>query len=211
MTDFDFDKFLSLPRLSALKLSPDGTRLVAAVQRLAPDGKKMRSAIWQLDPAGARPPIRLTRSAPGESVGAFARDGSLLFTSSRPDPDRSPDDKDDEETTALWLLPAAGGEARLLCAPSGGIDAIRTARSADALVFAASRPCCSSRIPSGTGITGWGRVRSICSPRSWPKTASRSRSPSISRHTPAMRWSRPALTSPLTARWSSPSGATGVT
>ena len=91
MTDgFDFDAFLRLPRLSGLRASPDGRRLVVTVGRPAPDGKKMRSSLWQLDPDGDAAPARLTRSAPGESVGAFARDGSLLFTSSRPDPDRSP-------------------------------------------------------------------------------------------------------------------------
>ena len=138
MTDFDLDTFLALPRLSGLRVSVDGSRLVVSVQKPAPDGKKMRSSIWQLDPAGEIPPARLTRSAPGESVGAFLRDGSLLFTSSRPDPDRKPDEDKDEEKTGLWLLPAGGGEARLVCAPSGGVGEIRTARDADVVVFVAS-------------------------------------------------------------------------
>jgi dipeptidyl aminopeptidase/acylaminoacyl peptidase len=138
MSTLDFDRFLGLPRLAGLRLSPDGTRLVATVQQPAPDGKKMRSAIWQLDPAGRRAPRRLTRSAPGESIGVFTRDGSLLFTSSRPDPDRKPDDKDDEEIGRLWLLPAGGGEARLLVAPPGGVEEVRAARDADVVVFAAS-------------------------------------------------------------------------
>ena len=139
MTDaFDFDAYLRLPRLSGLKISPDGTRLVVAVGRPAPDGKKMHSSIWLLDASGDRRPRRLTRSAPGESAATFARDGSILFTSSRPDPDRSPDGDDDEETSALWLLPAGGGEARLLARPPGGVDAVVAAREADVIVFAAS-------------------------------------------------------------------------
>lgn len=139
MSSFDFDHFLGLPRLAGLRLSPDGTRLVATVQQPAPDGKKMRSAIWQLDPTGSRAPRRLTRSAPGESVAAFTRDGSLLFTSTRPDPDRTPDANDeDEEMGRLWLLPADGGEARLLCAPAGGVEEVRTARDADVIAFAAA-------------------------------------------------------------------------
>ena len=136
MTDFDLDTHLTLPRLSALRLSPDGEQLVVSVQRVAPDGKKFRSSIWRLDQAGASPPLRLTRSAPGETVGAFTRDGSLLFTSTRPDPDVAPDDKADE-VTALWLLPAGGGEARLVCAPSGGVSAVHAARDADMIVFGA--------------------------------------------------------------------------
>jgi dipeptidyl aminopeptidase/acylaminoacyl peptidase len=139
MSAFDFDAFLALPRISALRLSPDGQRLVVSVQRPAPDGKKMRSSIWDIDPGGEHPPRRLTRSAPGESVGAFMRDGSLLFTSSRPDPDRKPDgDEEDEDITALWLLPTGGGEARLICAPSGGVHDVRAAREADVVVFSAS-------------------------------------------------------------------------
>ena len=90
---FDLDHFMSIPRLSGLRLSPAGDRLAVAVSGPSPDGRRMRSAIWQVDPAGAQAPRRLTRSAPGESIATYARDGSLLFTSTRPDPDRSPDDK----------------------------------------------------------------------------------------------------------------------
>jgi dipeptidyl aminopeptidase/acylaminoacyl peptidase len=141
MTDaFDFDAYLRLPRLSALRASPEGKRLIVTVGRPAPDGKKMHSSLWELDPAGDERPRRLTRSAPGESAAAFARDGSILFTSSRPDPDRAPGDgeDDDEEVSGLWLLPAAGGEARLLAAPSGGVDAVVAAREADVIVYAAA-------------------------------------------------------------------------
>jgi dipeptidyl aminopeptidase/acylaminoacyl peptidase len=138
MTDpFDFDAYLRLPRLSGLRASPDGRRLIVSVARPGPDAKKMHSSIWELDPAGERRPRRLTRSAPGESSAAFARDGSILFTSARPDPDRGPDD-DDEEISALWLLPAEGGEARLIAAPPGGIDAVTAARGSDVIVYAAS-------------------------------------------------------------------------
>ena len=119
---FDFDHFIALPRLSGLRLSPDGSRLVVAVATLGPDGKELRTALWQVDPAGDAAPRRLTRSAVGESNAAFLPDGSLLFTSARPDPDAKKDDKSDEPEppAALWHLPAEGGEARLLLAPPGG-------------------------------------------------------------------------------------------
>ena len=132
MTDpFDFDHFVALPRLSGMRLSPDGSRLVVAVATPGPDGKELRSALWQVDPAGLAAPRRLTRSAVGESNAEFLPDGSLLFTSARPDPDAKKDDKpDDEAPAALWHLPAGGGEARLLLAPPGGIAGLKVARSA---------------------------------------------------------------------------------
>ena len=84
---FDFDHFVALPRLSGLRLSPDGSRLVVAVATPGPDGKELRTALWQVDPSGQAAARRLTRSAVGESNAAFLPDGSLLFTSARPDPD----------------------------------------------------------------------------------------------------------------------------
>jgi dipeptidyl aminopeptidase/acylaminoacyl peptidase len=128
-----FDRYYDAPRLSGLRLSPDGRRLVVTVARKGPEGKAMRRSIWQVDPTGAAEPRRLTASSAGESYAAFARDGSLLFTSSRPDPDAKPDPEHDID--ALWLLPADGGEARLLLAPEGGVNAVAAARSADTLAF----------------------------------------------------------------------------
>jgi dipeptidyl aminopeptidase/acylaminoacyl peptidase len=136
MTEFDFDRSLALPRLSGLRLSPDGRRLVVAVGGPDPEGKKMRAALWQVDPAGVAPPRRLTRSAAGEAGGAeFLPDGSLLFTSSRPDPDTKPDPE--RTINAVWLLPPGGGEARLLAAPEGGVDGLAVARNAQVVAFGA--------------------------------------------------------------------------
>jgi dipeptidyl aminopeptidase/acylaminoacyl peptidase len=136
---FDFDHFIALPRLSGLRLSPDGSRLVVAVATPGPDGKELRSALWQVDPAGDAAPRRLTRSAVGESSAAFLPDGSLLFTSARPDPDAKKDDKPDgeEPPAALWHLPAGGGEARLLLAPPGGVGGLKVARESGAVAIVA--------------------------------------------------------------------------
>ena len=129
------DRFFATPRLSGLRLSPDGRRLVVAVSRPGPEANEMRTALWQIDPAGTATPRRLTRSSAGESAAAFTRDGSLLFTSARPDPDAKADP--DRKIAALWSLPAEGGEARLLLAPDGGIEGVAAARSADAIAFGA--------------------------------------------------------------------------
>ncbi len=127
---FDLDTFLALPRVAGLQLSPDGTRLVTAVATVAADGKRFANALWQLDPTGETAPRRLTRSAKGESSAAFLPDGALLFTSGRPDPEAEPEAKDDEDRARLWLLPAAGGEARLVADPPAGVDGLAVARHA---------------------------------------------------------------------------------
>jgi dipeptidyl aminopeptidase/acylaminoacyl peptidase len=136
---FDLDHYLSLPRVEHLALSPDGRRLVAAVTTVGPDGKKFTSALWELDPEGNAAPRRLTRSAEGESDPRFLPDGSLLFRSSRPDPDAKPGDaadQDDDEPQGLWLLPPEGGEARLVAAAPAGLDAVRVASQSGDVVAA---------------------------------------------------------------------------
>ena len=132
---FDLDLYLSLPRVAGLALSPDGRQLVTSVATPGPDGKKFASALWELDPAGQAAPRRLTRSAPGESGAAFLPDGSLLFTSTRDDPEAAPDAKADGEVARLWLLPAGGGEARPVASAPAGIDLHRVARDAGTVVY----------------------------------------------------------------------------
>ena len=112
---------------------------MVGVSTPAPDGKRFRGALWEIDPDGARPARRLTRSAPGESRAAFLRDGSVLFTSTRPDPDSDPGKPSGEdEPSRLWLLPAGGGEARLLASPPGGVEAIAAARSSSTVALRVS-------------------------------------------------------------------------
>ena len=48
----DLNEYTALPRATALRLSPDGRRLVAAVQTRAPDGKKHVTSLWLIDPGG---------------------------------------------------------------------------------------------------------------------------------------------------------------
>jgi dipeptidyl aminopeptidase/acylaminoacyl peptidase len=129
--------FVALPRIGGLALSRDGERLAVAVQTLDPEKKKWQSALWEVDPAGRRASHRLTRSAPGESAPAWAPDGSLLFTSARPDPDASGDAG--EPKGALWSLPAGGGEARLVLSRPAGIGGFTVAAdSGDVVVVAAT-------------------------------------------------------------------------
>ncbi|WP_026821311.1 alpha/beta hydrolase family protein [Arthrobacter castelli] len=133
----DLDHYIALPRISGLTLSPDGQRLVTSVATLNTESTEYTTALWELDPSGNVPARRLTRSAKGESGAAFAGDGSLLFTSARPDSKPA----EDQPAKALWELPAAGGEARVVIARTGGISSVLTAKgSTDSFVKAPVLP-----------------------------------------------------------------------
>jgi dipeptidyl aminopeptidase/acylaminoacyl peptidase len=124
----DLSDFVAIPRVGgtgALRLAPDGSWLAAAVQTLSADRKKYLTSIWRIDPQGG-PARRLTRSAEGEGSPCFLPDGSLLFTSRRPDPgaDKARGQDAARDVSSLWLLPAAGGEARVSAAMPGGAAAV---------------------------------------------------------------------------------------
>jgi dipeptidyl aminopeptidase/acylaminoacyl peptidase len=131
----DLADFVAVPRVAALQLAPDGSWLAAAVQTLSSDGKKYLTSLWRIDTQGG-PPRRLTRSAEGEANPRFLPDGSLLFTSKRPDPGADPASKDRGDVTALWLLPSGGGEARVIATAPGGVTAAEVARDAGVVVLA---------------------------------------------------------------------------
>ncbi|WP_442893228.1 prolyl oligopeptidase family serine peptidase [Aquipuribacter sp. SD81] len=134
----DLDAYQALPRVGGLALSPDGTRLVTALQTLNPEANRFVGALWEVDPTGERPARRLTRSAKGERLGGFTSDGTLLFTSARPDPDSK---GDDDGPAALWALPAGGGEASVVATRPGGLDVAALARdSGDVVVTSATLP-----------------------------------------------------------------------
>lgn len=114
----ELDHYIAIPRLSGLTLSADGRRLVTTVTTLDTKKTGYRTALWEIDPTGVAAAHRLTRSAKGESSAVFSKDGRLLFTSARPDPDSD----DDDPGNALWELPATGGEARLAHSRTGGVQ-----------------------------------------------------------------------------------------
>jgi dipeptidyl aminopeptidase/acylaminoacyl peptidase len=132
----DLADFVAIPRVTALRLAPDGSWLAAAVQTLRADGKKYLTSVWRVDPGGG-PPRRLTRSAEGEASPRFLPDGSLLFTSKRPDPGADPASQD-SAVAALWLLPPGGGEARIVAAVPGGVMAAEAARDAGTVVLSSA-------------------------------------------------------------------------
>ncbi len=137
MTAFhDMASYVDLPRLAGLALSPDGSYLVTTVS--TPDAARTRfvTALWEVDPTGARPARRLTRSAKGEAAPIFTPDGDLLFLSARPDPARVEQQAD--TPSALWRLPATGGEAEVVGTRPGGIGGVVVARDTGAVVVSSS-------------------------------------------------------------------------
>ncbi|MGD0064361.1 MAG: S9 family peptidase [Streptosporangiaceae bacterium] len=133
----DLRDFVAVPRVTGLRLSPDGSWLAATVQTLSADRKKYLTSIWRVDPGGGQA-RRLTRSAGGEGSPRFLPDGSLLFTSKRPDSGAGAGSRDSSsgDVSSLWLLPAAGGEARVITALPGGVAAAEVARDNGAIVVA---------------------------------------------------------------------------
>ncbi|MFW6775644.1 S9 family peptidase [Nocardioides sp. CPCC 205120] len=128
------DDYLALPRVEGLALSPDGTRAVLTVATLTDDRTRYERALWEVAADGTGTPRRLTRSAAGEGGARFTGSGDLLFTSGRTG--GGGPERDGKPVGQLWLLPAAGGEARPVTALAGGVDAVAaTALASDAVVL----------------------------------------------------------------------------
>jgi dipeptidyl aminopeptidase/acylaminoacyl peptidase len=134
------DDYVALPRVNGLVLSTDGARIVCPVQTLNKERTKYVTSLWEVDPDGEKPPRRLTRSTNGESAPAFLPNGDLLFVSKRSEVVKESDDekKPDDETAALWLLPARGGEATFVAQAAGDLQGVLTAKDADAVFALAS-------------------------------------------------------------------------
>ncbi|NLA09705.1 MAG: S9 family peptidase, partial [Microbacteriaceae bacterium] len=128
------DDYIAQPRVEGVALSPDGSRAVLTIATLKRDGTGYERALWAVPAAGGGVPVRLTRSAKGESNAAFTPAGDVLFISARPDAEAAGDGSEAQ----LWLLPAAGGEARAVTGLAGGVEGIAAiARDSGMLVLGA--------------------------------------------------------------------------
>ncbi|OYC95985.1 S9 family peptidase [Microbacterium sp. Yaish 1] len=133
-TPFDsLDDYYALPRIDAAATSPDGSHVVLTVATLTKDRTGYERSLWSVPADGTGAPRRLTRSTTGESGAVFTSSGDLLFVSARPDNDAA-----DGAPAQLWLLPAAGGEARPVTRLAGGVSAVVTAADSDRIVIASS-------------------------------------------------------------------------
>lgn len=155
------DDYIALPRVSDLAVSADGLRIVTTVSELHANRTEYTSAIWELDPTGEAPARRITHGAKGESSPTFTADGDLLFTACRPAGDDDDGDKSASSSsmassnTALWRLPAAGGEAELVVELPGGVTAVRSATTASTLAVVGPM------LPSATSLEDDRRLRTL--------------------------------------------------
>lgn len=125
------ERYIAHPRISSLALSPDGSRLVTCVQTLNTTKDGYTTSLWEVDPSGTKGAHRLTRSVKGESAPAFTAGGDLYFISARSD------EKGGDEGSALWRLPARGGEAEMLNRRPSGVSAVHTAAAAETVAITA--------------------------------------------------------------------------
>ncbi|WP_111720408.1 prolyl oligopeptidase family serine peptidase [Homoserinimonas sp. OAct 916] len=128
------NSYIAVPRVEGLALSPDGTRVVLTVATLNRERNAYERALWQVSADGSGTPVRLTRSAKGESGAGFTGSGDVLFVSARPDAT----EKNEDGAAQLWLLPAAGGEARPITRLVGGVTQLAaTATESDTIAITA--------------------------------------------------------------------------
>jgi dipeptidyl aminopeptidase/acylaminoacyl peptidase len=145
----DLDEYLSLPRISGLAVSPDGSRVVTTIAELNDKRTEFTTAIWELDPNGKGAARRLTHGAKGESSPVFAADNDLLFIAKR-----STDDAD-EAQASLWRLPVRGGEAMQLVQMPGGVDAVHAAAERAVTLVT------STMLPRANGLEDDERLRAL--------------------------------------------------
>jgi dipeptidyl aminopeptidase/acylaminoacyl peptidase len=113
---------------SAPRLSPDGSRVVFALQTVAPRFDGYRHAIWTVPADGSSAPRRLTLGAKHDGSPRFSPDGATLaFVSDRrlaveEEPAAPKEPKDREDGTQVHLLPLDGGEARRLTDLPRGVE-----------------------------------------------------------------------------------------
>lgn len=141
----DLSLYVAAPRVSDLAVAKDSSRVVVTVTEPDADATEYVGSLWEIDPSGIAKARRLTWSETGESGPAFGASGELLFLR------RS--SKDD--AAAVWSLPSAGGEARIVARRTAGFSGLRTAARSD--TFLAT----SDVHPSGTTDEDDDRLHSL--------------------------------------------------
>jgi dipeptidyl aminopeptidase/acylaminoacyl peptidase len=105
------DDIAQLVWIADPQIAPDGTRAAFTRVHVDREADDYRTAIWLADVAGGN--ARALTFGPKDRQPRWSPDGrTLAFV-------RTPEGKTDSE---LWLLPMAGGEARMLATLAGGVS-----------------------------------------------------------------------------------------
>jgi dipeptidyl aminopeptidase/acylaminoacyl peptidase len=136
----DLTQFAGFRRTAGIRLSPDGSRLVAVVQEINEARSQWIPSLWEI-PLDGGSPYRLTGSPNGETSPspfgggspAFLPDNSLVYASAQPWPVG-----DSAGEPALWLLPP-GGQPQPLARRPGGLTAPLVARDSGVMIAIGQR------------------------------------------------------------------------
>ena len=111
------------------RISPDGSRVAYAVVEVDREANDYRSSIWIAPLDGSREPLRFTSGEKRDSTPRWSPDGKwLAFTSNR---------GEDKAPSALYALPAGGGEARKLTDQKENVESIAWSPDSTRLAFIA--------------------------------------------------------------------------
>jgi dipeptidyl aminopeptidase/acylaminoacyl peptidase len=115
-----------MQRPGALAASPDGRWFVAAVAEPSYDDEQKRSDLWIMAADGASPPRRLTSGKGSEGDPAFSPDSTrLAFTAKR----------EGDDTSQVYVLELAGGEAQRITNWPGGAKSPRFSPDGRSILF----------------------------------------------------------------------------
>ena len=112
-TKFDLEDLMRIADLTEPAISPDGEALVYTVTSANLETDESQSDVWRVRWDGSRRIPLTTSGETSEWRPTFSPDGtSIAFLS----------DRGEDGTTQIWLMPADGGEARLLTDFAGGVE-----------------------------------------------------------------------------------------
>ena len=123
------DDLWLMQRLGTPSLSPDGTRVVCALNSFSMDDNKSSSALWLMSTAGGTP-RQLTHCGEKDGQPAFSPRGDRIgFVATREQQGHK------DEAPQFYVIPADGGEAQRVGAVPTGIEAFRWCPDGQRIVF----------------------------------------------------------------------------
>jgi dipeptidyl aminopeptidase/acylaminoacyl peptidase len=112
------------------RISPDGSRIAYVVTQIDPEESEYRSAIWVVPFDGSADPVQFTSGERRDSTPRWSPDGKwLAFASTRGEDPKTPSN--------LYVIPAAGGEARKLTDQKESVESVAWSPDSTRIAFTA--------------------------------------------------------------------------